>query len=176
MAFDQLHRIKMHAALAADAVDADDVRVFQNRSGLGFVLEALQLPLVQHRCKRQHLQGDLSAQRNLLRLVHYAHPAPADFAEDAEVAQRAQAASFGIQRFRVGRFGGADGRPQIDQCLHGRVPSSQLVGIIWVLRGKRRDVDRMAGLQAVGEFIDQLGKPLVGVWQSAVASRKGFHG
>ena len=36
---------------------------------------------------RQHLQGDAPAERHLLGLVDDAHPAPADLAEDAEVAQ-----------------------------------------------------------------------------------------
>ena len=57
------------------------------RGGVGFVLEALQLPRVEHGGERQHLERDAAAERNLLGLVDDAHAAAADLAEDAEVAE-----------------------------------------------------------------------------------------
>ena len=56
--------------------------------GAGFVLEALQLLLVEHRGERQHLQRDAAAERDLLGLVDDAHAAAADLAQDSKIAQR----------------------------------------------------------------------------------------
>ena len=56
------------------------------RGRAGFVLEAGELLLVEHRGERQHLQRHAAAERNLLGFVDDAHAAAAEFAEDAEVA------------------------------------------------------------------------------------------
>ena len=77
----------MDAALAADEVDRHDVRVMQLGGRLRLVLEALQLPGVERGGERQHLQGHAPAERELLGLVDDAHAAPADLADDAEVAE-----------------------------------------------------------------------------------------
>ena len=78
----------MDAALVPDRIDGHDVGVVQLGGGLGLVLEALQVPRVQGRSERQHLERDDAAQRKLDRLVDDAHAAAADFADDAEIAQR----------------------------------------------------------------------------------------
>ena len=80
----------MDAALAADGVDRDDVRVVQRGRRPRLVVEALQLPRVHRRRERQHLQGHAPAQRHLLRLVHHAHAAAAHLADQPEVAELAQ--------------------------------------------------------------------------------------
>jgi hypothetical protein len=85
-AVDELHGVVVDAAIAADAVDRHDVAVLQVRR-LGLVLEALQLPGVQGRGERQHLQGHAPLQRELHRLVNHPHAAPADLAENAVIAQ-----------------------------------------------------------------------------------------
>ena len=90
LAFNELHRIKMHAALAADRVDLDDVLVPEARRRLRLVFESLQMPRVHRPRVRQHLQCDPPAERNLLRLEHDAHAAPADLADQPEIAQLAQ--------------------------------------------------------------------------------------
>ena len=87
LAFDELHRVVVDAAFAADRVDGDDVRVVERGGGAGFVLEAGELLLVEHRRERQHLQRDAAAERELLRFVDHAHAAAAELAEDAEVAE-----------------------------------------------------------------------------------------
>ena len=61
----------------------------KHRGRLGFVAEALQLPRVHRGGERQHLERDAAAERNLLRFVDDAHAAAADFADQAEVAERA---------------------------------------------------------------------------------------
>ena len=86
-ALDELHGVEGHAPLAADRVDRHDVRVVQAGGGLGLELEPLQLPGVERRGERQDLQRHPAAQRELLGLVDDAHAAPADLAEDPEVAQ-----------------------------------------------------------------------------------------
>ena len=58
LALDVLHGVIVHAALAADAEHRHDVRVIQARRGLCFVLESLQLPGIERRGKRQHLERD----------------------------------------------------------------------------------------------------------------------
>ena len=93
LALDELHRVVVDAALAADGVDRDDVRVVERGGGAGFVLEAGELLLVEHRGERQHLQRDAAAERDLLGLVDDAHAAAAQLAEDAEVAEDADRSS-----------------------------------------------------------------------------------
>jgi hypothetical protein len=86
---DVLHGVEVHAALAADCEDWHDVAVVQMGSGLCFVLEALQLARIERRCEGQHLERDAAIERDLFRFVDHAHPAAAELAEDAEVAERA---------------------------------------------------------------------------------------
>src|SRR5262245_31850923 len=42
-AFDQLHRIKMHATFTADGIHRHDIRVMQVGGSVGFILEPLQM-------------------------------------------------------------------------------------------------------------------------------------
>ena len=63
---DVLHRVVVHAALAAHGVDRHDVCVVQAGRRLGFVLEALELPRVQDGGERQHLERHAPAERKLL--------------------------------------------------------------------------------------------------------------
>ena len=86
MALYVLHRVEMHAALAADVIDRDDIRVVKLGSRVSFVLEALKLPGIHRGGEGQDFQGHAPAKRNLLRFVHDPHAAAADFAEDAEIA------------------------------------------------------------------------------------------
>ena len=95
-AVDELHGVEVDAALAADGEDRHDVGVVQARRRPRLVLEALQVARVHRRRERQHLQRHPPIQRDLLRLVDDAHAAPADLADDAEVAEDAR-------RGRVGR-------------------------------------------------------------------------
>ena len=78
----------MDAALLADGVDGHDMLVVQLGSGAGFVLEALELARIHGQRKRQDFQGDAPPERDLLGLVHDAHAATADLAQDAKITQR----------------------------------------------------------------------------------------
>ena len=89
LAFDELHRIVVDATLCSDRVDRDDIGMVERGSGPGFVFEAGQLLLVEHRGERQHLERHAAAERDLLGFVNHAHAAPAQLAEDAKIAQHA---------------------------------------------------------------------------------------
>ena len=52
----ELHGVEVNASFATHTVDGQDVRVVQLRRGLGFVLEALQLSLIQYGREWQHLE------------------------------------------------------------------------------------------------------------------------
>jgi hypothetical protein len=87
LALDVLHRVVVDTLLAADREDRHDVGVMQLGRGLGLGLEPPQPVGVERRGERQHLQRHLTVERDLLGLVDDSHSAPADLAEDAEVAQ-----------------------------------------------------------------------------------------
>jgi hypothetical protein len=74
--------------LAADGIDGDDIRVLQSGGGQGLVLEAGELPLVEHPGKGKRLERDAPLQRNLLGFIDDSHTAAADLADDAKIAQR----------------------------------------------------------------------------------------
>ena len=88
---DELHRVVVDAALAADRVHRHDPLVLHvgRRQGLG--LEALEAAGVDGRGERQDLERDPPPQRDLLGLVDDPHPAPAHLAQEAEVAELADA-------------------------------------------------------------------------------------
>jgi hypothetical protein len=85
--FDKLHRIEVHAPLAANRVDTDNVWVVELRGGLGFVLESLQLAAIEDRGQREDLQRHAASKGQLPRFVDNPHPAAANFTYDLEVAQ-----------------------------------------------------------------------------------------
>src|SRR6516225_4518574 len=80
VAVDELHGEVVGLVVLADSQDGDDVGVLQQGGRLDLVMEALQMALVQRRGRRQYLDRDVPAQRNLLGLEHDAHAAPADLA------------------------------------------------------------------------------------------------
>ena len=84
---DELHGVVMHAAVAADGEDRHEVRVVEVRRRLGLDLEPLDPPRVDRGGEREDLQRDPAAERDLLGLVDDPHPAPAQLADDPEVAQ-----------------------------------------------------------------------------------------
>ena len=83
---DELHRIVVDAAFHADGEDGDDVRMVQLSGRLGLVLETGDLAAVQHGSEGEHFQGHAAAQRDLLGLVHNAHPAAANLPQKAKIA------------------------------------------------------------------------------------------
>src|SRR5437588_11867970 len=84
---DKLHDIEVYPLVLAHAEDGHNVGVVQTAGGLGLTVEADQdLGIVQPMAA-QHLQGNATAQRLLLSLVHDSHSAPADFPQEAKIAQ-----------------------------------------------------------------------------------------
>ena len=86
---DELHRVIVDAALAADRMHRHDPLVLHvcGRQRLG--LETLEAARVDGRGERQDLERDPPPERNLLGLVDDPHPPPADLAQEAEVAELA---------------------------------------------------------------------------------------
>ena len=84
---DELHDVVRGAVVLPEPVDRDDVRVVQLGGRLRLPLEPPPLGRVAEDRGRQQLDRDPPAERHLLGLVHDAHPAAPDLAEQAEVAQ-----------------------------------------------------------------------------------------
>ena len=89
-ALDELHRVVVHALVAAHGEDRHDVGMVQGRRDLGLDLEPGELLGVGSGGHRQHLQGDPPAQRHLVGLVDDAHSAAADLADQLKLAQDAR--------------------------------------------------------------------------------------
>jgi hypothetical protein len=128
------------------------VGVLQAGGGLGLVLEALQLPGVERRGERQHLQGDAAAQRQLLRLVDDAHAAPAHLADQAEVAQRRRTLRGAGRR---GRRPGGVHAGQAEQ-LQRRQHLPQQGGDARVAGGVLLDRRPLAPVEPLREFVGDL--------------------
>jgi hypothetical protein len=89
-ALDELHDVIGQAVLLADAEDRHDVGVVQPGRRFRLAFKALLGAGVEQQVPGQDLEGDVSAQGDLLGLVDDAHAALADFAEDAKVAELLQ--------------------------------------------------------------------------------------
>ncbi len=84
---DQPHGEVRHSALGAIGENRDDVGVLKHGGGLGLDFEPPQLPGVEQRRRRQHLDRHAAAQRDLPGLVDHSDPAPADLAPEPEIPQ-----------------------------------------------------------------------------------------
>ena len=98
----------MDAALAADRVHRDDPLVLHVRRGQGLGLEPLEAARVDGRGERQDLQRDPPPERDLFGLVDDAHPPTAHLAQQAKVAELADARR-GVVRLLVRRADRAAG-------------------------------------------------------------------
>ena len=94
---DELHRVIVDAALAADRMHRHDLLVLHVRSRQRLGLESLEAARVDGRGERQDLQRDPPPERDLLGLVDDPHPAPAHLAQEAEVAELADARRGGVR-------------------------------------------------------------------------------
>ena len=83
--FEQLHGDEGSPIGLVDFVDRADVRVVQRGRSLGFPLETAEGLCIVGEFVGKELQGDVAAQLEVFRLVHHAHSAAADLAEDAVV-------------------------------------------------------------------------------------------
>ena len=103
---DELHGVVVHPPVAPDGEDRHDVGMVQGRRDLGLDPEPRELPGVHDGRHRQDLQGDATPERHLLGLVDDPHPATADLADDAELAQGgrtmpARGAGHGLQQLQA---------------------------------------------------------------------------
>ena len=89
-ALDELHGVEADIPVLAHLVDRHDVGVVHSGRGAGLAAEPLLDHPVAGDLPRQDLQRHPAAQRDLLGLVHHAHAAPADLAEDPVVADSAR--------------------------------------------------------------------------------------
>jgi hypothetical protein len=139
-AVDELHGVKVDAAITAHCVHRDNVAVMQTGGGERLVAEALQVLFVECSGEGQHLQRDHAIERNLDGLVDDAHAATADFAHDEEVAQGAwrlglwwrsgqEAAACAVGQFdaieAVGQCGGQLGTASKETRAIGRTARFQ---------------------------------------------------
>ena len=83
---DELHGVKPDIPVLTHLVHRDDVGMVQSPHGAGLAAEPLLEQPVPGHVPWQDLERHPAAQRDLLGLVHHAHPAPADLAEDPVVA------------------------------------------------------------------------------------------
>jgi hypothetical protein len=88
---DELHYVVVNPALVADRVDRHDLLVLDLGSRQGLGLEALKATGVNGRGEREDLERDAPAERDLLGLIDDPHSAPAHLAQQAKVAQLADA-------------------------------------------------------------------------------------
>src|SRR5260370_25620261 len=66
----------------------------QMRGGLRFIAKALKLTRIDSAGKRQNLEGDAPAQRNLLRLIHDSHAAAADLTQQSIITELTKLAAY----------------------------------------------------------------------------------
>jgi hypothetical protein len=169
VARNELHRKIVDAALLAHGVDRDDIRVVQLRGRLRFGAEAGDLPFIEHRREREHLQGDLPIERELPRLVHDAHAAAADLADDFVIAQAlGPGQRTGRGRFvrRRQRFGPQPGGHLVED-LQAVDVRSQFVGEIRMFAAQLLQIGRQPGdLQLAHVAIEHQREPLVAVASS----------
>jgi hypothetical protein len=92
----------------------------------------------------------------LFRFINDSHAATADFTADAVVAKDSR------EMLRTARWGLAGafrrgGAAQVRQHRHRREKAAQRIGVFGMPLDIGLDIGRFAGLDPVGEFLDQIG-------------------
>ena len=154
LTLDELHGVKADIPILAHLVDRHDVGVVQSRRGAGLAAEPLLDHPVAGHLPRQDLERHPAAQRDLLGLVHHAHAAPADLAEDPVVADLAQGWIRG-----PGILGLLLALPHTLGLLdldHRREQLADLIGQLRVAVGVFLERGAFAAAEASREFLGQL--------------------
>ena len=147
----------MHAALAADAVHRDNVRVVQAGGGLGLDAEPLDLPGVHRGGHRQQLQRHAAAERDLLGLVDDAHAAAAEFPQEPEIAQDpGRSPRLQARPGRQMAVAGDRRLAEVHEGLQRRYHAPDRLGVLRVLPDHRLQVHLIARLEALDEVVDEL--------------------
>src|SRR6266550_9615838 len=81
-AFDEQHAEEMPAAMLADLIKGDDVRMIEPGDGFGFGAEALDFVLAAELIPANHLQGHDAIELALAGLVDDAHSADAELFQE----------------------------------------------------------------------------------------------
>ncbi len=142
--------------MLADAEDRHDVRVMQPRGRAGLALEPADLLRVGERPRRQDLEGDATAERLLLGLVHDAHAAAPHLAQQAELAQAAGVrpdVRIGLTADRRRAVGGL-----VAELLHHqecREQREDLLGQLGMLLGVVLGRHRLAATDPLEELLGQ---------------------
>ena len=111
VAFEKLHGHVEDPVLLAVVVDGDDVRVVQERRGLGLALEPLQGLVVRGRRRtRDGLQGHLAVEDRVEGLEDLAHRSPAELAENLVLADPLAVHGASDPNMPRGREGRSHGR------------------------------------------------------------------
>lgn len=88
LAIEEFHGDERLAAVRSDVVNRADVRVIERGCGLRLALESFERRGIVRRFVRQKLQRDRTAKPRVFGLEYDAHPATAEFFEDAIVRDR----------------------------------------------------------------------------------------
>ncbi len=122
--------------------------------GVGLGAEPLELAAIEGRGKREHFQGDPAPERDLPRLVHNAHTAAADLTHQLIIAQLGQwLGEAACPAVALERQDGCTAH--IGQHSQGRPQPPQPIGLVREAHGVFRQVDLLAGLELLGELLDQ---------------------
>jgi hypothetical protein len=157
-ALDKLHRVVVHATVRADGMHRHDIRVMQERRGLGFRFETLKMARVKRGGERQDLERNPTAERELLGLIDDTHPTPTDLTKDAKIAQHAVAwAGDVIKWCMAGSF--AESRAaQVSHHLQRGEQLPQRLGVFGMLFCEAAWIERFASLKPLEELFDQIGQ------------------
>ena len=115
LALDELHGVEDDVAVLAHLEDWHDIGVVQPRRGPRLAAEPLQRLAVLRHDAGQDLQRDPTAERDLLGLVHHAHPAAAHLADHPVIAHLTHRWSGSRGRRIVSRFQDFLGLLHLDQ-------------------------------------------------------------
>ncbi len=103
--FQELHCVPEKLASGRNPVDGNDVGMIQGRGGLRFPLEAFDA-VAERQLRRQHLDGHLAVQGQLVGEVHHRHSAAAERTPNLKLADGV----LPQQLLHVLQAGGVDGR------------------------------------------------------------------
>lgn len=153
---DELHDVVVQAAFFADPEHRNDVGVVQSGGCLRLALEPLLVPDVEEELLGQHLEGHMSAKRDLFSLVDDAHAATADLAQDAVIAEpfRVLDRPSAQRRARQRAHHTVGG-----ELLHHderREQVADLVGVLRVARGELGERRPFAPAVTLDELLRQL--------------------
>ena len=101
LAFEQLHGDHRLAVVLGDFVNGADVRMIQSGSGARFAAKTFERVGIARDFGGKEFQRDKSAEVRILGFINHAHPAAAEFFDDAEVRNDLSGRAIGFGHWRV---------------------------------------------------------------------------